>query len=102
MTFRRVVVGAMTTALVSAASADLTVRLGGNEAIASDITTQVSEDIARAEQLSHLVLGAPEHRRCEAGRRGSVLGDNREELADRSVGDPVRHADAAAGLANAE
>ena len=30
----------------------LDVRLGGNEAIASDITTQVGEDIARAEQLS--------------------------------------------------
>jgi RND superfamily putative drug exporter len=30
----------------------LTVQLGGNEAIASDITTQVSEDIARAEQIS--------------------------------------------------
>jgi RND superfamily putative drug exporter len=30
----------------------LTVRVGGNEAIASDITTQVSEDIAKAEQLS--------------------------------------------------
>ncbi len=30
----------------------LTVMVGGNEAIASDITTQVSEDIARAEQIS--------------------------------------------------
>jgi trehalose monomycolate/heme transporter len=30
----------------------LTVQLGGNEAIASDITTQVSEDIGHAEQLS--------------------------------------------------
>jgi RND superfamily putative drug exporter len=30
----------------------LDVRLGGNEAIASDITTQVSEDIARAESIS--------------------------------------------------
>jgi trehalose monomycolate/heme transporter len=30
----------------------LTVRLGGNEAIASDITSQVSKDIARAEQIS--------------------------------------------------
>jgi trehalose monomycolate/heme transporter len=30
----------------------LTVRLGGDEAIASDITSQVSEDIGRAEQLS--------------------------------------------------
>jgi trehalose monomycolate/heme transporter len=34
------------------APAGLTVRLGGNEAIASDITSQVSEDIGRAEQLS--------------------------------------------------
>jgi RND superfamily putative drug exporter len=32
--------------------AGLTVRLGGNQAIASDITTQVSEDIGRAESLS--------------------------------------------------
>src|SRR4051794_25887681 len=32
--------------------AGLSVRLGGNEAIASDITTQVSEDIGRAESLS--------------------------------------------------
>ncbi len=31
---------------------DLTVQLGGNEAIASDITTQVGEDIAKAEKLS--------------------------------------------------
>ena len=31
---------------------DLEVRLGGNEAIASDITTQVGEDIARAETIS--------------------------------------------------
>ncbi|MGZ4616987.1 MAG: MMPL family transporter, partial [Actinomycetes bacterium] len=30
----------------------LTVRLGGNEAIASDITSQVSKDIAHAEQIS--------------------------------------------------
>ena len=35
-----------------AATAGLTVRLGGDEAIASDITTQVSEDIGRAESLS--------------------------------------------------
>ena len=34
------------------APAGLTVQVGGNEAIASDITTQVSEDIARAEQIS--------------------------------------------------
>ena len=34
----------------------LDVRLGGNEAIASDITTQVGEDIARAESLSMPIL----------------------------------------------
>jgi RND superfamily putative drug exporter len=34
------------------APAGLDVQLGGDEAIASDITTQVSEDIARAEQIS--------------------------------------------------
>ena len=34
------------------APAGLDVSIGGNEAIASDITTQVSEDIAKAEQLS--------------------------------------------------
>jgi uncharacterized membrane protein YdfJ with MMPL/SSD domain len=34
------------------APAGLDVRLGGNEAIASDVTSQVSEDIARAEQIS--------------------------------------------------
>jgi RND superfamily putative drug exporter len=34
------------------APAGLDVRVGGDEAIASDITTQVSEDIARAEQIS--------------------------------------------------
>ena len=40
------------------APAGLDVRLGGPAAISSDITTQVSEDIARAEQLSlPLVLG---------------------------------------------
>ena len=33
-----------------------TCRLGGNEAIASDITTQVGEDIARAETLSMPIL----------------------------------------------
>ena len=35
-----------------AAPQGLSVQVGGNEAIASDITTQVSEDIARAEQIS--------------------------------------------------
>ena len=34
------------------APAGLSVQLGGNEAIASDITTQVGEDIARAEMIS--------------------------------------------------
>lgn len=34
----------------------LVVRLGGNEAIASDITTQVGEDIARAETISLPIL----------------------------------------------
>ena len=38
------------------APAGLEVRLGGNEAIASDITTQVGEDIARAEALSMPIL----------------------------------------------
>ena len=38
------------------APASLDVQLGGNEAIASDITTQVSEDIAKAEQISMPVV----------------------------------------------
>jgi RND superfamily putative drug exporter len=38
------------------APAGLDVQLGGDEAISSDITTQVSEDIARAEQISMPVV----------------------------------------------
>ena len=34
------------------APAGLTVQLGGNEAIASDITERISEDIARAESIT--------------------------------------------------
>ena len=55
---------------------------------------------AVAEELAHVVLGPPEHRRCEARRRWHVLGDDAEELADRAVGDPVGHADAATRLAD--
>jgi hypothetical protein len=54
------------------------VQLGGNEAIASDITTQVGEDIARAEQLSMPILlvllvvifGGPDRSEPAAGHRG--------------------------------
>ena len=73
------------------APAGLDVRLGGDEAIASDITTQVSEDIARAEPLSLpivLVLLVRHLRRADRGEPAA---------GDRRTGDPrcVHHAAAA-------
>ena len=62
----------------------LTVRLGGNEAIASDITTQVSEDIARAESALAADPAGAARRHLRRPDRGQPA------AGDRRPGDPRR------------
>jgi len=54
------------------------------------------------EELAQVHLGAPEHRRGQAGRRRHVRGHGPEELADDAVGPPARERDRPARPQDAE
>ena len=56
---------------------------------------------AVAEEPAQVLLGAPEHRRLNAGRRRYVAGDGAEQLADEPVGRPARERDRAPGAGHA-
>src|SRR5690348_2340953 len=50
----------------------------------------------RAEQAVQMLFGAPQQRRCDAGRGGHVPGDDIKHLADEPIGGPRRKADGTA------